>query len=342
MNATLTSLAALSEAGLISRDGMQPLHEVAARYAIAVPPAMAQLITAGESAIARQFLPDAREAHALPEDLSDPIGDDAHSPVKGLVHRYKDRALLKLTHSCPVYCRFCFRRETVGPGGDGLMDEAALDAAFAYLAAHPEIIEVILTGGDPLALSPRRIGALTKRLAGLAHLRMIRWHSRVPVVAPERITPALLDALDAPGRTVFVMVHANVAQEFTAEAEAALARLTGRNIVLLGQSVLLKSVNDSVEALHALFTRMAINRIRPVYLHHPDLASGTAHFRLSIREGQALYGALRGQLSGHAIPAYVLDLPGGHGKVPIGPEHIRESAGGIEIRDIKGKWHAYP
>ncbi|MFN3483754.1 MAG: lysine 2,3-aminomutase, partial [Rhabdaerophilum calidifontis] len=175
-----------------------------------------------------------------------------------------------------------------------------------------------------------------------AQLRMIRWHSRVPVVAPERITPALVAALKVPGRAIYVSVHANHAREFTAEARAAVARLADAGIALLGQTVLLRGVNADAETLAALFTEMAANRIRPVYLHHPDLAPGTGHFRPSLAEGRAIHAALRGRLSGHAIPAYMLDLPGGFGKVPVSEDHVRADAEGqVEIRDPAGRWHAY-
>lgn len=337
---TLTTLKRLAEVGLL--EPAAALKPVADRYAIAITPAMADLIRAGETAIAAQFLPDARELITTPEENPDPIGDHVHSPVKGLVHRYPDRVLLKVLHACPVYCRFCFRREMVGPDGDGTLSEAELDAAFAYIVANPQIFEVILTGGDPLMLSGRRISALGERLAAVPHVKLVRWHSRVPVVSPERVSEEMVRALPVEGKAISMAIHANHASEFTPQACAAIARLADAGIVLLGQSVLLKGANADTATLAALFRTMAANRIRPLYLHHPDLAPGTSHFRLPITEGQAIYGALRGHLSGPAIPAYVLDLPGGHGKVPIGPDHLRESKNGLEIRDPQGRWHRLP
>jgi lysine 2,3-aminomutase len=339
---TLRSIDDLATAALL-QDGASPeLEAVAARYAVAVTPAMVELIRQGASGIAEQFLPDARELETTPEENPDPIGDHPHSPVKGLVHRYPDRVLIKALHACPVYCRFCFRREMVGPDGDGTLDDAELDAVFAYIADHPAIFEVIFTGGDPLMLSARRIAAMGKRLAEIPHVRLVRWHSRVPVVTPERVTNEMAHALKIPGKAVSVAIHANHASEFTAAAETAINRLVDAGIVLLGQTVLLKGVNSEAETLSRLFRTMAANRIRPLYLHHPDLAPGTSHFRMSIAEGQTIYGALRGHLSGPAIPAYVLDLPGGHGKVPIGPDYLREGEDGLEIRDPAGNWHRYP
>jgi lysine 2,3-aminomutase len=336
---TLRSIDDLEAAALL-KDGAAPeLEAVAARYAVAITPAMVDLIRRGESAIAAQFLPDPRELISSSDESPDPIGDHAHSPIKGLVHRYPDRALLKVLHACPVYCRFCFRREMVGPDGDGTLSETELEAALAYIAAHPAIFEVILTGGDPLMLSPRRVRDIGERLASIPHVKLVRWHSRVPVVAPERVTAEMVRALKIPGKAVSVAIHANHASEFTSEACEAIARLADAGIVLLGQTVLLKGVNAETDILAELFRTMTANRIRPLYLHHPDLAPGTGHFRLSITEGQAIYGPLRGRLSGPAIPAYVLDLPGGHGKVPINPNHVHETTDGLEIRDPSGQWH---
>lgn len=339
MRRTITSLAGLAEAGLVTPS--PALADVTDRYAVAVTPDMVDLIRQGEAAIAAQFLPDARELITTPEESPDPIGDHAHSPLKGLVHRYPDRVLLKVLHACPVYCRFCFRREMVGPDGDGTLSEAELAKALAYIGANPAIFEVILTGGDPLMLSSRRVRSLGEELAKIPHVQLVRWHSRVPVVSPERLTADLVRALRIEGKAVSVAIHANHASEFTSEAKKAIARLADAGIVLLGQTVLLRGVNAETETLATLFRTMAANRIRPLYLHHPDLAPATGHFRLSIAEGQAIYGALRGHLSGPAIPAYVLDLPGGYGKVPIGPGHYRETESGIEIRDPAGTWRVY-
>lgn len=336
----LTGIADLVAAGLVHADVAPALEEVAARYAVAITPAMAGLIETPDDGVARQFIPSPAEFATTPDERADPIGDHTHSPLKGLVHRYPDRVLIKITHTCPVYCRFCFRREMVGPTGDGNLAEAELDAVFAYIAGHPAIFEVIFTGGDPLMLSARRIRALGTRLAVIPHVRAVRWHSRVPVVAPERVTPDLVRALKFPGKANYIAIHANHAREFSTAAAAALAQLADHGIALIGQSVLLKGVNADVETLLALFREMAAHRITPAYLHHPDLAPGTGHFRLSIAEGQAIYGALRGRLSGHAIPAYVIDLPGGYGKVPIGPSHLEtDSKGLVRLRDPQGRWH---
>ncbi|PZN96023.1 MAG: lysine-2,3-aminomutase-like protein [Hyphomicrobiales bacterium] len=342
----LRSIDALIAQGLVAPDRRAALDAVAARYAVAVTPAMASLIDPADPAdpIARQFIPDPAELVTLPQERADPIGDEAHSPVEGVVHRYPDRALLKLVHACPVYCRFCFRREMVGPGGDALNGEK-LDAALAYLGDHPEIWEVIMTGGDPLILSARRVREVAGRLAAIPHMRVTRWHSRVPMVDPDRVTPDFAEALRVPGKASYIAIHANHPREFTPAACAALARLADAGHVLLSQSVLLKGINADVQTLSALMRAFVENRVKPYYLHHPDLAPGTAQFRLSLEEGQALVKSLRGHLSGLCQPTYILDIPGGAGKVPVGPTFLSgcETPGAVGlVEDRQGNRHAYP
>ena len=326
MSRTLTSANDLIADGLAPPEAREALSAVGARYAIAVSPAIAALIDRNNSddPVARQFIPDARELETRAEELADPIGDDAHSPVGGIVHRYPDRALLKIVTVCPVYCRFCFRRETVGAEGSGLLAPEALAKAIDYIRAHEEIWEVILTGGDPLALSARRLNAVMQALAKIPHVKIVRFHTRVPMVAPERITAALVKAIKVPGKTAYVAIHANHAREFGPAARVAIARLADAGIPLVSQSVLLKGVNDSVEALSDLMRCFVESRIKPYHLNHADLAPGTAHFRTSIAEGQDLMRALRGKISGLCQPHYVLDIPGGHGKSPIGPNYLSE------------------
>ena len=341
---TLRTPQDLLDAGLIGADSLDTAADVAARYAVSIAPAMAELIDRADpnDPIARQFVPDARELETRPEELADPIGDDAHSPVPGIVHRYPDRVLLKATHVCPVYCRFCFRREMVGPGGEQALAGAKLDAALDYIRANPGIHEVIVTGGDPLVLAPRRIAEITRGLADISHVQVIRWHSRVPIVDPAWITSALVEALRAPGKAVWIAVHTNHARELTEAARAALARLSAAGFPLVSQTVLLKSVNDDAETLAALFRALVSLGVKPYYLHHADLAPGTSHFRTTIAEGQAIMRALRGRISGLALPTYVLDVPEGFGKVPIGPNYVKESSGMTRIEDVAGGLHLYP
>jgi lysine 2,3-aminomutase len=320
------------------------IEAVARKYALAITPDMIAVIDRNDpdDPIARQFVPRIEELVTTAPERADPIGDLAHSPVTGIVHRYPDRVLLKAVHVCPVYCRFCFRREMVGPEGLGTLTPSELDTAIDYIAAHPEIWEVILTGGDPLVLSARRLQELTGRLAAIAHVRIVRIHTRVPVVDPSRIDAGLIAALKASGKTTYLAVHANHAREFTQQASAAVARLADAGLVLISQSVLLRGVNDDVETLATLMRCFVENRIKPYYLHHPDLAPGTSHFRLSIDEGQALVAALRGRVSGLCQPTYVLDIPGGYGKAPIAAATTSGVGTDFTVRDWQGGEHRYP
>jgi lysine 2,3-aminomutase len=341
---TLRTAANLQAAGLIPADQVADLEKVAARYAVAITPAMAELIDPADAddPLARQFVPDAAERVTRGEERADPIGDDAHSPVEGIVHRYPDRVLLKLVHVCAVYCRFCFRREMVGPGQKHALTPAALDHALDYIRAHPEVWEVILTGGDPLVLSPRRLQSVAKRLSGVEHVQVLRLHTRVPVVDPDRVTPALIRAIKAFGKASYVVLHVNHPRELTAKARAACAKFADAGIPLLSQSVLLKGVNDDAQTLGALMRMLVENRIKPYYLHHGDLAPGTSHLRTSIEQGQELMRALRGDYSGLCQPAYVLDIPGGYGKSPVGPNYLQPSATGFMVEDYRGGRHGYP
>jgi len=336
--------AELVAAGLVPAERAAEIAAVAERFAVAITPEMAALIEPDDPAdpIARQFVPNAAELEAAPEELADPIADRRLSPVKGIVHRYPDRVLLKPGHACPVYCRFCFRREQVGPGGEAL-DAAELETALDYIRARPELWEVIVTGGDPFVLSPRRIGELVRTLDAIPHLGVIRFHTRVPVVEPGRVTAALTRALAAE-KAVYVAIHANHPRELGEATRAACRRLARAGVPLLGQSVLLKGVNDDAETLTALFRAMVTARIKPYYLHHPDLARGTAGFRPGLAKGRALMAALRGRVSGLCQPSYVLDLPGGHGKVPVGPCYAEpgESAEDWLVSDPWGGRHRYP
>ncbi len=343
MNArTITTAEGLLEAGLLSPEGLEPARSVAERYALAITPDMAALVSRAEDGIGRQFLPRIEELVTHPEERADPIGDHAHAPVEGVVHRYPDRALLKVLHVCPVYCRFCFRREMVGPQGDGLLSGERLERALDYIAGHSEIWEVILTGGDPMMLSPRRMAEIMERLSAIPHVRVVRLHSRVPAVDPARVTPELVAALKTFRGSTYVALHANHPLEFTPEASAALARLADAGIVLLSQTVLLAGINDDPAVLERLMRCFVENRVTPYYIHHPDLAPGTSHFRLPVARGLALVASLKGRLSGLCRPAYVLDLPGGHGKVDLESAAARPLDEGVwELTDFRGNRHVY-
>jgi lysine 2,3-aminomutase len=337
---TLRRLAETAAAQTGGSARLAALEQVAARYAVAITPVLAGLVDAADphDPIARQFVPDARELDFDETENGDPIGDAAHSPVEGIVHRYPDRVLLKLVNACAVYCRFCFRREMVGPGRGGLSRRALTDA-LGYIRRTPQIWEVILTGGDPLVLSPRRLKDVVAELAAIEHVKVIRVHTRIPVAAPERVSAAMVRALRS-AKATFVVLHANHPRELGKAARAAVARFVDAGIPMLSQSVLLRGVNDDAETLGALMRALVECRIKPYYLHHGDLAPGTAHFRTSISEGQSLMRALHGRYSGLCQPAYVLDIPGGFGKSPIGPNYL--SAENCVVEDYNGRRHAYP
>ncbi len=334
MDRTLKTVDDLIAAGYVQPGQRAAIDSVSQRYAVAVSPAMRALIGQSDDPIGLQFIPDAAELLTASHEKADPIGDDALSPIKGVVHRYPDRALLKPLLTCPVYCRFCFRRERVGPDG-GLLSEAELQAAYAWVAARPAIREVILTGGDPLMLSARRLTSIVGALSAIPHIDILRVHTRVPAADPARITDALADALQTP-KSMWVVLHANHPRELTREAITALRRIQVRGVPVLGQSVLLRGVNNDAATLEALFRAMLAARVKPYYLHQLDPAPGTARFHVPIDEGRRLLAQLRGRVTGLAWPTYVLDIPGGHGKVPIGPDYLERDD---RVRDPRGDTH---
>jgi lysine 2,3-aminomutase len=330
--------------GVVAEERLPELRLVAARYSVALTEDVVGLIDPRDPAdpIAAQFVPNRAELHEHPDDLSDPIGDERWSPVPGIVHRYPDRVLLKPSLVCPVYCRFCFRREVVGRKG-GVLGAAALERALDYIRARPEVWEVIVTGGDPFLLSARRVKAIVSALDAIPHVAVIRFHTRVPVVDPGRVRPGLVAALDS-GKAVYVVIHANHPRELTPGVKGAVGRLTRAGIPVLSQSVLLRGVNDDPAVLEGLLRGLVAMRVKPYYLHHPDLAPGTAHFRLDIERGRALVEGLRGRVSGLCQPTYVLDIPGGYGKVSIAASWAREGEkpGQWIVTDRDGVRHRYP
>ena len=332
----------LAMGGLIPESAVASISEVVKSFAVGISPQMKRLIEphAPHDPIAAQFVPTPLEMNLRDEELSDPIGDAAHSPVPGIVHRYPDRVLFKPVNACAVYCRFCFRRESVGKGLEGLDDEA-LDRALRYIETNPQIWEVVISGGDPFILSPRRLKAIMRRLDGVEHLGVVRFHTRVPVVRPDVVDDDLLEAIKI-RKAVYVVLHTNHVRELSPEARQACAKLIESGFPMLSQTVLLQGVNADTGSLTALFRALVEMRIRPYYLHHGDLARGTAHFRTSIAAGQRLMRALRGALSGLCQPVYVLDIPGGHGKVPVGPNYVTAlDEGGYQVCDIHGLSHSY-
>ncbi len=339
----ISSITDLTAAGIVGEADASSLEQVASKFSVAITPAMLDLINPAipDDPIFKQFIPDTRELDFDAEDISDPIGDESHSPLPGIIHRYPDRLLLTPIKVCPVYCRFCFRRETVGQGENGVLSTEELTTALAYIRDHEEVWEVILSGGDPLLMSPRRLSQIVAELSNIDHVRVIRIHTRVPVVSPERVSAALIDALRT-DTALYVVLHSNHPREMTAAARDACALLVDNGIPMLSQSVLLKGINDDAATLEQLFRTLVENRIKPYYLHHADRAAGTAHFRTSIRHGQSLMRELRGRVSGLCQPAYMLDIPGGAGKVPLGPTWIEPAgADAYIVSDYHGEQHHY-
>jgi lysine 2,3-aminomutase len=352
LRAALRTGGDLAAAGLIAPERAADVERVRAVFNVQIPPSYLDAIVESGPAdpVWRSAVPAAEELIVRPEELGDPIGDEAHTPLPGVTHRHRDRALLKPTYACAVYCRFCFRRDAVGKGEQTLR-RGELEAALGYVERAPELWEVILTGGDPLVLSDGRLGEILDRLRAIDHVRVLRIHTRVPAVLPARVTGELAALLAGPRRSsrvegprkpVWVVLHVNHVRELTPAAEEAIDRLADRGIPLLNQSVLLRGVNDTVEAQEALLRRLVELRVKPYYLHHADLARGTGHFRTTLEEGQELVRALRARVSGICQPSYVLDLPGGYGKAPVGPGTVHREGGATWIEDPEGRRHRYP
>lgn len=339
---TIKTSTELLEQRLINPDKLEAIEKVANTFSIAISPQMVELIHQADptQAIQKQFVPTEQELNVQSIEDADPIGDVKYSPVKGIVHRYPDRCLLKPLHVCAVYCRFCFRREQIGPDSESLSKED-LETAYMYIRNHPEIWEVILTGGDPLMLNINSLSSMLRSLEAISHVEVIRIHTRVPVVDSKRITSELIQALKIK-KPVYVVLHANHANEFTEAAVNACASLVDSGFPMLSQSVLLKGINDSPEILSDLMRTFVKNRIKPYYLHQGDLARGTSHFRTSIEEGQQIMKSLRGNYSGLCQPTYIIDIPGGEGKVPIGPQYVNKQREQYVLEDYKGNIHQYP
>lgn len=335
----ITKANQLLKAGLIDPEKLKAIEKVAEKFSISLTPQVLEMMQTGsdsdKAAIAQQFVPSEQELFITASELKDPIGDDVYTQVKGIVHRNSDRCLLMPMLACPVYCRFCFRREKVGSNSKAL-SEAELQSALTYITEHKELWEVILTGGDPLMLNPKKLSQILQALEKIEHVEVIRIHTRVPIFDSNRITDQMIQALKI-NKAVYVALHANHPSELTERAQKACARFVDAGIPMLSQTVLLKGINDTPEIMGELMRALVKNRIKPYYLHHGDLAEGTAHFRTTVKEGQALMKSLRGRYSGLCQPTYVLDIPGGFGKVPIGHAYFEDGT----VEDYQGKFHSY-
>ncbi len=291
--------------------------------------------------IRRQVVPRIEETNTAEWEMSDPCGEDGHSPVPGLVHRYPDRVLFLVTDRCASYCRYCTRSRLVS-NASGYDFHPEFDRQIAYIGQHPEIRDVLLSGGDPLLFSDEKLEYLLTRLRAIKHVEFLRIGSRIPIFLPQRITPELCAMLKK-FHPLFLSIHANHPRELTTEVRAGLERLADAGIPLGNQSVLLRHVNDDVTVMRALLHKLLICRVKPYYLYQCDLISGSAHLRASVRKGLEIMKALRGHTTGYAVPQYVIDAPGGGGKVPINPDYIlQRNASRVVIRNFEGKVFEYP
>jgi lysine 2,3-aminomutase len=313
------------------------------KLALAITPYFFNLIDPADEncPIRLQVIPKVAETRPAPWEMSDPCGEDAHSPVPGLVHRYPDRVLFLVTDRCAAYCRYCTRSRLVS-NASGYDFHPDFDRQIAYIEQHREVRDVLLSGGDPLLLSDEKLEQLLSRLRAIPHVEFLRIGSRIPTFLPQRITPALCAMLKK-FHPLFLSIHANHPRELTTEVREALGRLADAGIPLGNQSVLLKHVNDDVVVMKALVHKLLMCRVKPYYLYQCDLISGSAHLRTSVKKGLEIMEQLRGHTSGYAVPTYVIDAPGGGGKVPVAPEYVLcRNAGRVLIRNYEGKIFEYP
>ena len=324
------------------------LAEAAGQFRVGVTPYYASLIDRDHPfcPVRMQAVPVAAEALAAAGDLRDPLGEERHRPVRAIVHKYRDRALLLVTDTCSVYCRHCTRRRITG-GDEDAFDRAAVEEGVAYVRAHPEVRDVIVSGGDPLVLSDERLAALFGALRAIPHVQLLRLATRAPVTCPMRVTDALARLLREV-KPLFVVTHFNHPKECTAEAQEACERLVDHGVPVENQSVLLRRVNSSARTLQELFERLLTWRVRPYYLHQGDVAQGTAHLRTPLATGVEILRQLRGRTSGLAIPHLAVDLPGGGGKVTLAPDwRLGRSAApdgpaGTWFESYRGERYLYP
>jgi lysine 2,3-aminomutase len=329
----VTDLRALGEAlNLTEAERVGATRAAAAGMPISITPYYLALCDPADPncPIRRQCVPRAEEAIAVRGDLRDPLGEERHQVAPHLIRRYPDRVLLIATDRCGVYCRFCTRSRMVGDGG-GARSLAALEPAFEWLEAHPDVREVIVSGGDPCLMSSERIGRLLQRIGQVEHIDTVRLATRVPVTLPQRVTTELCDAIRESFEATWIMTHFNHPKELTSESSAACARLADAGLPVMKQTVLLRGVNDDAATLETLFRGLVRMRVRPYYLLQMDPVSGTGHLRTPLRRGIELMAGLQGRVSGIALPKLIVDTPGGLGKVPIGPRYLMSQGEGVTV-----------
>jgi len=313
------------------------------KLAMAITPHFFNLIDPDDPdcPIRRQVIPRLDEGWTAPEEMADPCGEDSHMPVPGLVHRYPDRVLFLVTDRCASYCRYCTRSRVVSGVGEQHL-ETQMEAAFRYLERTPQVRDVLLSGGDPLLFSDDKLDRILTRLRSIPHIQFVRIGSRIPIFLPQRITPELCAMLKK-HHPLFISVHTNHPRELTTEVRDALGRLADAGIPLGNQSVLLRGVNDSVEVQKALVHKLLMCRVRPYYLYQCDLITGSSHLRTSVSEGLEIIEGLRGHTTGYAVPQFVIDGPGGGGKIPLNPQYVvHRDDNRILLRNYEGETFEYP
>jgi lysine 2,3-aminomutase len=313
------------------------------KLALAITPYFFNLIDPADEQcpIRWQVIPRIEETHTATWEMSDPCGEDAHSPVPGLVHRYPDRVLFLVTDRCAAYCRYCTRSRLVS-NASGYDFHPEFERQIDYVRQHPEIRDVLLSGGDPLLFSDEKLDQLLSQLRAIPHVEFLRLGTRIPIFLPQRITPALCEMLKR-HHPLFVSIHSNHPRELTIEARDALTRLADAGIPLGNQSVLLRHVNDAPEVMKAQVQKLLMCRVKPYYIYQCDLIAGSAHLRASVREGLEIMEQLRGHTTGYAVPQFVIDAPGGGGKVPVNPDYVlKRDDERVVIRNYEGKVFEYP
>jgi len=313
------------------------------KLALAITPYFFNLIEAGDEncPIRRQVVPRVEETYTAPWEMSDPCGEDSHSPVPGLVHRYPDRVLFLVTDRCAAYCRYCTRSRMVS-NATGYDFHSDFDRQIEYVSRHPEIRDVLLSGGDPLLLNDDKLEFLLSRLRAIPHVEFLRLGTRIPIFLPQRVTPALCAMLRR-YHPLFISIHSNHPRELTSEVRDALGRLADAGVPLGNQTVLLRHVNDDLVVMRALVQKLLMCRVKPYYIYQCDLISGSAHLRSSVRKGLEIMENMRGHTTGYAVPQYVIDAPGGGGKVPINPDYVlSRNKNRVIIRNFEGRIFEYP
>lgn len=339
----VSSLADIEKHLILSEEERAGILLTGTKLATSITPHFFNLIhpTDPDCPIRRQVIPRIEETYTDPSEMSDPCGEDSHMPVPGLVHRYPDRVLFLVTDRCASYCRYCTRSRVVSGVSDQKL-ETQWDQAIEYLKRTPQVRDVLLSGGDPLLFSDSKLEGLLRRLHEIPHIQFLRLGSRIPLFLPQRITPELCSMLKQ-FHPFFLSIHTNHPDELTSEVRDALGRLADAGIVMGNQSVLLKGINDTVEVQKELVQKLLMCRVRPYYLYQGDLIQGTAHLRTGMAKGIKIIEGLRGHTSGYAIPQFVVDGPGGGGKIPLNPQYIVEQNDERTVlRNYEGKEFIYP